>query len=186
VKRVLLDCDGVLADFVSAALDIVWEEFGLRFLPAEVTEFDIMKSLGFGPEDSARFKRLVGGEEGLASTLAVYPGAQEGVARLREIAEVYIVTSPFGSNPTWTHDREAWLKRHFGIKSSHVVHARAKHLCVGDMLVDDKAEAVDRWRTAHPNGVPVLWSTLHNRRDLWDGQCTNDWGHLVELVERMP
>lgn len=183
MKRVLLGCDGVLADFVSAALDIVWEEFGQRFYPEDVTEFDIMRSLGFGPEDSAKFKRLVGGEAGLASTLAVYPGSQEGVARLREIAEVYIVTSPFGSNPTWTHDREAWLKRHFDIKSKHVVHTGAKHLCVGSMLVDDKTEAVVSWREAHPAGIPVLWSTPHNRRDPWDGQCTNDWEFLVDLVK---
>lgn len=183
MKRVLLDCDGVLADFVSAALDIVWEEFGLRFQPADVTEFDIMKSLGFGPDDSARFKRLVGGEEGLASTLAVYPGAREGVDRLRAIAEVYIVTSPFGSNPTWTHDREKWLKKHFDIGSKHIVHTSAKHLCVGDVFVDDKTEACVAWQAEHPNGVAVQWATPHNRRDGWNGASTNDWAKLLRYVE---
>jgi hypothetical protein len=100
-----------------------------------------------------------------------------------ELGEIYIVTSPWNSNPTWTHDREEWLYRNFGIPYNRVIHTSAKYLVRGDVFIDDKASAVAKWRDAHPSGLPVLWSNLHNRTELWDGQCTGDWSFLCELVE---
>jgi 5'(3')-deoxyribonucleotidase len=181
-KRVLLDVDGVLADFCSVAVSIVNRVCGTSFTSHDVTEFDICGSLGVSKEDAAKVKREIGSYSGLASTLAVYPGAREGVAKLRTIADVVIVTSPWNSNPTWTFDREQWLLRHFGIPHRDVIHTGAKHCVVGDVLVDDKTSTCDEWRLAHPHGVAVQWSTLHNRRDLWDGPSTCDWDHLIEIV----
>lgn len=185
-KRVLLDCDGVLAAFVDGWLRLINDALDATYKTSDVTGWDVCASLGLPPEKHGAMKRLLAGCPEFAAHLEVLPGAVDGVRRLREIAEVYVVTSPWNSHPTWTHDREAWLRRRFDIPHSHVVHTSAKHLCVGDVLVDDKLEAVDRWRSAHPSGVAVLWSTPHNRRDLWDGPCTSDWSFLVELVRSLP
>ena len=45
-KRVLVDCDGVMADFLAAALLVINEAGNHNFTADQVTEFDICTSLG--------------------------------------------------------------------------------------------------------------------------------------------
>ena len=182
IPRVLLDVDGVLADFISGALAIINRIYATAFTPAHVTEWDFMRALGLDLAGAACVKRAIGAESRLALKLAVYPGAIDGVRRLPEIADVYIVTSPWNSNPTWTHDRETWLQRHFSIPSSHVIHTSAKHLIAGDVLVDDKTSTCAEWQTAHPNGLAVRWDNLHNASDPWTGQRVASWDALLNIV----
>ncbi len=184
MNRVLLDVDGVLADFIGGALKLINSQWGTEYLPEQVTQFDFAASLGMTKERAAEAKRLISAAPHLARTLDVYPGAIEGVRQLREVADIYIVTSPWNSNPTWTHDRERWLKEHFDIPHSHVIHTSAKHVCGGDFLVDDRTETLPQWEAANPNGVTVQWETLHNRLDdcVFDF-ATNDWDALLELVK---
>lgn len=187
MRRVLLDCDGVLSDFVGGWLKLINAQHGTSFVLDDVTGWDVCESLGIpaGPQRSAT-KKLIADCPNFAQKHDVLPGALDGVGRLREIADVYIVTSPWNSHPTWTHDREAWLKKHFDFPHSRVVHTGAKHLVCGDMLVDDKTDTCDAWRAAWPNGVAVQWSTPHNRRDMWDGPSTSDWDFLIDLVKGLP
>lgn len=182
MKRVLLDCDGILSDFVGGYLALLEQHTGLKPVREAIDQFDIGAALGLTAEQSARMKRAIGDEHRLARCLDVYPGAREGVARLRSVADVYIVTSPWNSNPTWTHDREHWLKQHFDIPHSRVVHTSAKHLCVGDVFIDDKVSAVVAWQAHHPLSVGVVWDTPHNRRDHWSGARTSSWDALIGLV----
>ena len=178
---VLLDCDGVLADFVGAFLGVVGAQLGRWHKPHEVTSFGIANSLDLSKEEFDLCAVEVE-QPGFCAHLNAYPGARCGVSRLREIAEVYIVTSPWNSNPTWTHDREAWLDRHFAIPHSHVVHTGAKHIVSGDFLVDDKTETCAKWQAAHPNGIAVQWQTPHNRRDAWTGRSTRSWDELCAWI----
>jgi 5'(3')-deoxyribonucleotidase len=185
-SRVLLDCDGVLSDFVGGFLSVVNRICSSAFTPEHITEFDICKSLGVTPEQAAEAFRAVSETRGFALGLQPLPGAIEGVRQLREIADVYIVTSPWNSNPTWTHEREAWLKEHFDIPHSHVIHTSAKHLVVGDVLVDDKTSTLVAWEAAHPRGVAIQWLTPHNRRDEWSGWTTRSWDCVARRVKETP
>ena len=180
-KRVLLDCDGILSDFVGAALSIVHEVTGRLYERDQWIGFDIA-SLGLTSSEAGIVKSAIGGRAGLASYLTPYPGAVVGVQRLRTVAEVYIVTSPYRSNPTWTHDREWWLHRHFKIPACDIIHTSAKHVCAGDMLIDDNTATLLEWQRAHPSRDAVQWITPHNRLDGWTGEATSDWGELVEMV----
>lgn len=184
-RRVLLDCDGVLSDFIGGALAVINELYGTAFTREQITEFDFTKSLGMSPAAAAACKRAIGTASGFARHLDVYPGAVDGVRQLQEISEDYIVTSPWNSNSTWCHDREWWLDRHFGIPHARVIHASAKHLVVGDVLVDDKTSTCAAWRAAHPAGIAVRWQTPHNRLDAWDGESTANWAVLVDLVRQV-
>lgn len=180
--RVLLDCDGVLADFIGGVMPIINSLLGTSYTPADVTEFSFAEALGMTPEQGAAVKRAIGAAPRLSAGLAVYPGAIDGVRRLREIADVHIVTSSWDSNETWEFDRKAWFKRHFGIDHHGITFTAEKHRVTGDVLVDDKTSTCEAWRAAWPQGVAVLWATPHNRRDLWDGQCTSDWDRLIDIV----
>jgi 5'(3')-deoxyribonucleotidase len=182
---VLVDVDGVLADFVSGYLDLVGSLFDRWHTPAEVTHFDIAASLGLDARQAAIVKRALGDAEGLAARLQPYPGAVAGMAALRALADVYIVTSPWNSNPTWTHDREAWLKRYFDIPHTRVIHGSAKHLIHGDLFVDDKTDAVQAWQQAHPIGVGVQWQTPHNRLDAYTGPSTCSWDQVIAWAKEL-
>lgn len=182
--RVLLDCDGILSAFIPGALRIVNAMLGTSHVSADVTEFDFCAALGLAPDIAASVKRAIGATHGFCAALEVLPGAIDGVRLLREVADVYVVTSPWNSNPTWMSEREAWLARHFGIAHAKVIHTSAKYVCAGDFLVDDKTSTLVSWRKAHPTGIAVRWATDHNWRDDWNGESTCSWRELIALVVR--
>lgn len=176
--RVLLDCDGVLADFVGGWLSLINADRGTSHTLADVTDWDICASIGIPEGERGATKRLLAEFPGFAGQLEVIPGALDGVRRLQQIAEVYIVTSSWDSHPTWEYDRKAWLKRHFEISSDKIIFAHDKHVCVGDALIDDRTDTLAAWMTHH-NGVPIQWQTPHNRKDGWAGFSTNNWDELI-------
>lgn len=182
---VLLDCDGVLADFVGDLLPIIHSVTGIRATREQITHFDFSASLGLSPAQSADVKRAIGGAVRFARFLEPCPGAIEGVAALRDLADVYIVTSPWNSNPTWTHDREWWLRKHFDIPHANVLHGSAKHLVRGDVFVDDKTDAVIAWQDAHPRSVGIRWNTPHNQLDAYDGPATGLWSVVRDIAREV-
>lgn len=186
MRTVLLDVDGVLADFVGGYFRLLEEHTGIVARREQITQFDMGASLGLTPEQASKMKRAIGDAHQFARTLDVYPGAVDGVRRLQEIADVWIVTSPWNSNPTWTHDREWWLKKHFDIPHARVTHTSAKHMVRGDFLVDDKTDTLVKWREANPMANAVLWAGTWNEHDAWAGVRTDDWARLVSLVEAVP
>ena len=159
--RVLLDCDGILADFVSRWLSII-NACGVRVSEAEITSWDIFEAIKprFSSEEAFRNARRVctvaTGSEGFHNDLLPYADAVDGVARVSELADVHIVTSPW-NGPFWCHERDAWIEDHFGISRKRVTHTAAKYICVGDVLVDDKLENLTEWKEHHPNGAALLW-----------------------------
>ncbi len=179
---VLVDCDGVLADFVGGVLELVENVTGLAYEPHDVDQFDFCKALKIGGLDASLIKHKIGAP-GFCTSLAPYDGARKGIEALREIAEVYIVTSPWNSCATWTSERESWLWRHFKVPHSHIVHTSAKHLVCGDVFVDDKTSMVAAWESAWPDRVAVRWNTPHNRNDQWDGVRCASWERLAEIVQ---
>lgn len=182
MKRVLLDVDGVLADFIGPVLDLVRETTGRVHTREQVTAFDFAATLGLSRDESALVKRQLSTRAGWWASLPVLDGAVDGVERLRAVADVYIVTSPWNSCPTWLHERESWIAKHFGIRHSNVIACSAKHVVSGHMLVDDKTETLREWSRVHGHlgGFAVQWQTPHNRADEWSGLATQSWDQLVE------
>lgn len=180
--RILLDCDGVLSDFIGGVIPIINELLDTAYTPADVTVFSFAESLKLTVDQAVAVKRAIGSEPKLAARLPVLPGAVDGLRKLQEIAEIYIVTSSWDSNPTWEYDRKAWFKRHFDLHHNRIIFAHDKQVCVGDVLVDDKTETLIAWRDAHPCGVAVQWQTPHNRLDAWDGISLGNWDDLVRMV----
>lgn len=178
---VLLDCDGVLADFIGGVLEIVERITGLCFDRHDVDQYDFCAALGIRGMDASLIKQAIA-ERGFCERLAPLEGARAGVKALHLIADVYVVTSPWNSSETWTHDRESWLWRHFKIPSSRVIHTSAKHLVCGDVFVDDKTSTVAAWRDAWPDCGAVRWDTPHNANDAWDGTTCSSWDHLLAAI----
>ena len=157
---VLLDTDGVKADFLKHALQVVNRITGKHFTPDSFPSWDIFDTIG-KEHEAACYEEF--NKEGFCAGFDVYPGAIEGVQLVQEIADVYVVTSPTHSSPFWMWERTQWLKKHFGISHKNVIHCSAKRLVRGDVLVDDKPDHIADWIEVNPEGMGLLWDQPYNR-----------------------
>src|ERR1039458_3940057 len=96
-----LDCDGILADFVSAVLTLVEGITGRQHDSAGVASWAIFDSI----HEEAVQDRVFGlmKAAGGCARIPIYEGAQGGVRRLQELVDIICVTSPFHGSPTWAH-----------------------------------------------------------------------------------
>ena len=190
----LVDVDGVLADFTQAALNTLAILSGQRFAPELVTEWEVFDSPGLynavsWKDEVYMYMKASGG----CRAIPVYEGAQEGIRRLKEVANVIIVTSPFTGAPTWTHEREAWLKEHFGIDNHHVIHAKEKYRIHGDALIDDKASHVEAWeghwgRYGQPGQkyLGLLWSTCRTSDpERMRNTIVRNWDEVLQQMKQL-
>jgi 5'(3')-deoxyribonucleotidase len=180
---VLLDSDGPLSNFTQAWLDALYIETGARHTPEEVDRWDIHKTAFFAEIAKKVYGAVIAEagdvkaaiqalksrciqhvvKPGFCDAIQVQPGAIEAVDRLRKIADVYVVTSPWDSSPTWEFERKNWLKRHFDIHHHNVLQGAAKHLVFGNVFVDDKIDHVLEWSKRWPEGRAILFDMHHNR-----------------------
>jgi 5'(3')-deoxyribonucleotidase len=155
-RRILLDVDGVLADFAGALVDFVNLSRINPITRKSLTEWDLLKAAGASDQQEA-FDRLAS-RPGFCGTLAVCPGAQAFVKSLQEFAEVVIVTAPYENAARWTHERLHWLKEHFAIDKRDVVFAKRKSLVAGDLLIDDALHNVGRNHYARSILIDQPWN----------------------------
>lgn len=180
MKTLLLDADGVFVDFVKGYLEAVFQVTGKRFTQDQITGFDIGKALGLTPEEVEKVKHYI--QPGFCESLDPLPGAIEAIQRLMLITDVYVVTSPFDSLPTWDYERRAWIKKHLGLGKNKIWQGSSKHMIRGDFFVDDRAENCVEW-DAHNAGTAVIWESPWNVKHPWNGHRFNNWAKLETLIQ---
>jgi len=181
--RVLLDVDGVLCDFLNPCLRIINNLMGTSHTLDHMTSWHVFEALGV-PAD---VEKLVYDEmktPGWCRKLPVYPEAIEGVRMLRDIADVYVCTSPMNGE-TWVHERERWCMAHFGFTRKDFVHTEAKYTTAADVLVDDKTETVVRWSQHFPDGLGIRFSQVTNKFVPFDGLTIDSWWDVYQAVASM-
>lgn len=169
--NILLDCDGVLADFVSGALKahdrpeahddwVIWDYFR-----------------SWCPSEEAFWKPLRGAAFWFG--LQAYPWAGE---LLKLFPQSAIVTAP-NLDPTCIQGKLDWLRAHFGIHQDRIVLTAAKHLLAhpASLLVDDKPDNVDAFRKA--GGHAVLFPQPWNQRYAESGP--EAWKIVAEEVREL-
>lgn len=159
----LIDVDGVIADFTTPVLKLASLALGKDFTHSDVTDWDYRKALGLSDLQWRAICRDIE-YEGFANQLEPYDGAVDGVNAIAEHADVYFVTSDWRGSKTWVYDRNKWLMRHFGDLGRNVIHTSHKRLVYGDVLVDDKPENVERWTLEWPTECGILWDRPYNRQ----------------------
>lgn len=190
-RKVIMDVDGVLANFTGRVLSIVNGECSTRYTPRDVRTWEIFDSLAVGPHVRDMVYDLMRGP-GACSSIAPYEGAKEGFGKLREVADVIVATCPFAGSRWWTFDREEWLERHFGVPKTLVHHVHDKRHVHGDALVDDNPKHLAAW-DAYWRERPIAGACSHFTVH-WTGHGTSlppdpaagyrigDWDALVETV----
>lgn len=184
--RVLLDCDGVLSDCAGGMLREAAQLFGINPDVALMRQWDVCKSLGLTQAQEDMVYRQMDRPE-WAYNLEVLPGSQEAIKRIEEIADVYIVTAPVWSSPTWDYDRRKWLLHHFNIGYKRVMIGHAKFMCRGDLFVDDKPSTVHAWKEEHPTDehLGLVWHYDYTYNDHKHLIRVTEWAHLIRHVESM-
>lgn len=111
--RVLLDCDGVLADLVSELCDRVRYNSAQPLTPDLFTTPEF-KDSGFHPVTLNRLEyHMV--QSGFVQDLPAYLGARRLVTDLVCMGHRPVfVTKPYAKSPTWAYDRQVWLEKTLG------------------------------------------------------------------------
>jgi 5'(3')-deoxyribonucleotidase len=174
---VLLDVDGVVADFTGAIKKIIKEMSGLDY---EITSWLKLDQIPCSKVDRANIAFQIG----LAARgLEVLPGAQEGVKALKAAGhDVHFVTSRWNSLP-WVYDRCQWMAKHGFVTDPHreITFTAAKWRVHGHVLVDDKPRNVEEWQRAWPFGHGLIWDQPWNKSA--EGVRITDWENLLSFTK---
>lgn len=154
---ILVDCDGVLCDFVSGFLEEL-NKMGHQFTPDDIDCWDIPSALNI----DRRLFYDIAEKEGFCEGLKPYPGAEEEIVSLRNFGKVIVATAPIWSSRTWSYERALWLQRHFGFKTDEIIYASEKRRIQGDILIEDKETALLRWLNADVSRQGFLWARPWN------------------------
>lgn len=186
--RIGVDVDGVVGNYTQLYLNAVRAATSLS-IPRDWAppQWDLDKALGLTKEQKLAAYKLMD-LPGVASSMAVYPGSVEGIKKLSAVADVFFVTSPLLSSPTWCFDRTAWLEKHFGKELADSVHyTRHKYTFAADLFVDDKPSHCEEWTAAWPEGKALLWTTNYSPKFLHDRLGhVQSWAAVARWVAMRP
>lgn len=183
--RIILDVDGVVADFVGHTLTLLGELAPPGGREA-FTAWDMVSVMS--PE--ARAVCTHGWRQpGWCASMPTLPDAQNAVDRLSLRADVVWATAPMTHAPHWMHERAGWLERVFAADPRSIVFTHDKAHVWGDVFVDDKPENVDGWADTHRDGFSILWTAPYNRE--WTSRHPNTmraigWRDVFDRLRDLP
>ena len=142
--KILLDVDGVLADFAGAFLKILNRQTGRKHRESDVTSFAFGECVCPEPLEEAAVWDEVAATPALVGNLDEYPGAMAALESLRAKHEVLAVTTPNYGCPRWMWERRNWLVQR-GFSDHEIVFCHDKSLIKGDILIDDHPAHVAKY-----------------------------------------
>jgi 5'-nucleotidase len=152
--QILVDMDGVIASWnteYDRLLDIEDPYFTVTRTPNQRT-FDLFS--GRSKEQQDIILKVMN-TPGFYANLEPIPGAKEALNEMIDLGHtVFLVSSPFPSNPTCASDKFDWVEKHYGHEwTKRTILTMDKTAVSGDVLIDDKPEV--------------------------KGAATPDWEHIV-------
>jgi 5'(3')-deoxyribonucleotidase len=178
-KRLLVDVDEVLADFAKPMFETLYELYGRRLTPEDCDVWDCFTMLA--PNEKKGVFSIIE-HPGWCAALKPTPGAQDAVTKLRDLVDLYAVSSHFPTSRTWVYERDIWLREHFNFDRGHIIHTSAKYLINGDAFLDDNPEHVIKWFREHLTGLAMLWHIPNTRTLPYDDLRVRGWDEVIERV----
>lgn len=193
---ILCDADGPLIKFNEAFLKVFTQVTGIVAKPEDINLWKIrdcsffqQAALRLGLSTSVLYRHICSiiDEPGFCLGMEVQDGAEDAMDALHVAGhEVYVVTSPWETSPTWFHERTEWLLSKFILPRGHVIGAYAKERVSGHVFIDDKPENCAKWKKSNPHGVAILFAAPFNRDEVTPaGVVRGGWNEIVEMVRKV-
>ena len=181
MKRILVDMDGVIADWGHAynrSLDTFGED------AAGIPRHEDQQTFDLNKDRTERERGIIGAimiEPGFYSRLEPIEGAQQALkAMLERGYDVRIVTSPWVSNSTCASDKLNWIVKHYGSHwGPRVIITSDKTLVRGDFLIDDKPDING---AADPEWEHIVFDQPYNRNVVGKRRITNWYQWEMKLA----
>lgn len=141
-KTVLVDMDGVLADFDGRVIELLRQDYPEVPIPDSRTNFYIADD--FATEHQAAVAEIQS-REGFFAGMQPLPFVFNGLQRIINYGyEPRICTANLTANATCSAEKLEWLERHFGRRfgtlALDAIIDKDKHLHDGVALIDDKPD----------------------------------------------
>jgi 5'-nucleotidase len=149
--RLLLDMDGVIADFNRHSIRTYNEIHGTTLDEAKcdiyIGDHEVLE-----PSIDPKKLRAPYREVGFFLGCPPVKGAQAAVARLHQHFDIFLLTTHYWGNATCVHEKEVWLQRYFPYLASKGIFTSHKYTVKGDIFVDDRPKNLKAWKEAWPEG----------------------------------
>lgn len=160
--RILIDMDGVIADFELGFLQS-WRTRhpGTFYVPLEGRSTFYVKDNY--PEDLKDLVNEIYWETGFFRNLPPIHGAQDALTEMEAMGfEVFICSSPLRKYQYSTVEKYEWVEMHLGFEwTKRLILTRDKTLVKGDILIDDKP--VITGAESSPAWEHILYDQPYNR-----------------------
>lgn len=179
--RVLVDMDGVLADFEQGFLN-AWRARhpDKPYIPIEARRgFYILDQY---PRDLQPLIKAIQYAPGFIRTLPPIPGAIEAMNAMVEAGvEVFICSTPFTHYDPCVLEKYQWVDEHLGREwIRRLILTGDKTLVQGDVLIDDRSTIAG---TADPSWEHVIFDQPYNR-DQRNKRRLRDWQDWEKVIIR--
>ena len=160
---ILLDMDGVLADFEHAFL-AAWRERHPDIAPVEYEDRQSFYIQQDYPAELRPRVEAIYTAPGFIRHLPPVPGAIEAVNDLMAMGlEVRFCSSPLRQYDHCVLEKYQWIEAHFGrAATERLILTRDKTLVQGDLLIDDRPRITGATR---PQWQHILYDTPYNRQE---------------------
>ena len=140
-KIILIDMDGVLADFEKGFLEAWKRKFPLHpHVPVEERKtFYLMENYPGGLEKEIE---SIFSAPGFFENLNIIPGGKEALAKMQALGhEVFICTSPISKYENCILEKYHWVSKNLGYEwTKRMIVTKDKTLVFGDILIDDRPQ----------------------------------------------
>lgn len=137
----LVDCDGVLADFQGRCIEIAnsrGQNVKRESILTDSRKYSWWKESGLDKDWTS---------PGFCTKLQAIPGAREFIDQVRaDGIRVVFVTSPPKDATTWPYERRKWLEKHFDADRDDVIFASDKRFVHGFCFIDDHEKNILPWQ----------------------------------------
>jgi 5'(3')-deoxyribonucleotidase len=169
-ERLLLDMDGVTADFMGHVYNVVEQETGDKLCHADTVDY------WFGDTEHKPLILDIMHRPGTFRNLDVITGAVRAVNRLREQYDVVVCTQPTTSTTCETEKRE-WLAEHFDADfAESAIVTRDKSKVLGKAIIEDNPNIDGQF-------IPIMFDQAWNRNRISKYRIFG-W-HDTKLIKRV-